>query len=143
MNDDGSGIRRLTNNTLSKDRDSRWSPDGTEIVYEKFISNLVGLAHKNIYLMRANGEQQRPLFPDPKEGVATILCGSCRAGQRTAKAFYLMNASFVGINTSVTSPFSESAVGNSKSRKPLSDSVPSGLSETQGGWTMTVPVFSQ
>ena len=40
-----------------------WSPDGTEIVYEKFISNGGGLAHKNIYLMRANGEQQHPLLP--------------------------------------------------------------------------------
>ena len=49
-----------------------WSPDGTEIAYEKFISNGGGLAHKNIYLMRANGEQQRPLFPDPQKGAATI-----------------------------------------------------------------------
>jgi tricorn protease-like protein len=164
MNDNGSGIRRLTNNTLSKDRDPRWSPDGKriaftrfmdkeqtqtsselfvmnadgtdqkrlthntvadgypswspdgqylafrshhevyvielasqrvqrltgtegelgstapdwspsgrEIAYEKFISNGPGLAHKNIYLMRANGEQQHPLFPDPQEGADTII----------------------------------------------------------------------
>ena len=50
-----------------------WSPDGREIAYEKFISNGGGLAHKNIYLMRANGEQQHPLFPDPQEGAATII----------------------------------------------------------------------
>ncbi len=50
-----------------------WSPDGREIAYEKFINNGGGLAHKNIYLMRANGEQQRPLFPDPKKGAATII----------------------------------------------------------------------
>ena len=50
-----------------------WSPDGTEIVYEKFIDNGGGLAHKNIYLMDANGDKQRPLFPDPKEGVATVI----------------------------------------------------------------------
>ena len=50
-----------------------WSPDGTEIVYEKFIDNGGGLAHKNIYLMRANGEQQHPLFPDPQEGADTII----------------------------------------------------------------------
>ena len=50
-----------------------WSPDGREIVYEKFLSNGSGLAHKNIYLMRANGDKQRPLFPDPKEGVATVI----------------------------------------------------------------------
>ncbi len=51
-----------------------WSPDGREIVYEKFLSNGGGFAHKNIYLMRANGEQQRPLLlPDPQEGVPTVL----------------------------------------------------------------------
>ena len=50
-----------------------WSPDGREIVYEKFLSNGGGFAHKNIYLMRANGDKQRPLFPDPKEGVATVI----------------------------------------------------------------------
>jgi Tol biopolymer transport system component len=50
-----------------------WSPDGTEIVYEKFIDNGGGLAHKNIYLMRANGDKQRPLLPDPQEGVATVI----------------------------------------------------------------------
>ena len=50
-----------------------WSPDGTEIAYEKFISNGPGLAHKNIYLMSANGDEQRPLLPDPKEGVPTVI----------------------------------------------------------------------
>ena len=49
-----------------------WSPDGTEIAYERFISNGPGLAHKNIYLMRANGDEQRPILPDPKEGVPTV-----------------------------------------------------------------------
>ena len=50
-----------------------WSPSGREIAYEKFISNGPGLAHKNIYLMDASGEQQRPLFPDPQEGAATLI----------------------------------------------------------------------
>ena len=50
-----------------------WSPDGREIAYEKFISNGPGLAHKNIYLMSANGDEQRPLLPDPKEGVPTVI----------------------------------------------------------------------
>ena len=56
-----------------------WSPDGTQIVYEKFINNLVrrpgfaaGLSHKNIYVMSADGENQRPLLPDPKLGAATV-----------------------------------------------------------------------
>ena len=57
-----------------------WSPDGTQIVYEKFINNLVrrpgfatGLSHKNIYVMSADGENQRPLLPDPKPGVDTVI----------------------------------------------------------------------
>ena len=57
-----------------------WSSDGTQIVYEKFISNrkpngggfAAGFSHKNIYLMSADGEDQRPLFPDPKPGANTI-----------------------------------------------------------------------
>ena len=56
-----------------------WSPDGTQIVYEKFINNLVrrpgfaaGLSHKNIYVMSADGENQRPLLPDPKLGADTV-----------------------------------------------------------------------
>ena len=44
-----------------------WSPDGTQIVYEKFIRNAgIGFAHKNIYIMSTTGENQRPLFLDPK-----------------------------------------------------------------------------
>ncbi|MDE0482889.1 MAG: hypothetical protein OXI67_09950 [Candidatus Poribacteria bacterium] len=57
-----------------------WSPDGTQIVYGKFISNrkpngkgvAAGFAHKNIYVMSADGEDQRPLFPDPKPGAKTV-----------------------------------------------------------------------
>ena len=50
-----------------------WSPSGREIAYEKFIDNGVGLAHKNIYLMSVNGDEQRPLFPDPQKGAATLI----------------------------------------------------------------------
>ena len=37
-----------------------WSPDGTQIVYEKFTE-----FGKNIYVMSADGENQRPLLPEP------------------------------------------------------------------------------
>ncbi|MDE0314055.1 MAG: hypothetical protein OXM61_04065 [Candidatus Poribacteria bacterium] len=40
-----------------------WSPDGTQIVYEKFTDSGI----RSIYVMSANGEDQRPLLPDPKE----------------------------------------------------------------------------
>ena len=72
-----------------------WSPDGTLIAYEKFLSNGVGFAHKNIYLMRADGDEQRPLLPDPKEGEATVIMRFFPAGRRTGNAFYLVNTSGV------------------------------------------------
>ena len=50
-----------------------WSPNGKEIVYERFISNGGGLAHKNIYLMDADGDNQRSLLPDPEKGALTII----------------------------------------------------------------------
>ena len=40
-----------------------WSPDGTQIVYEKFVRHGI----KNIYVMSANGEDQRPFLPDPEQ----------------------------------------------------------------------------
>jgi len=49
-----------------------WSPDGTQIVYEKFQNSGPGFAPKDIYLMSANGENQRPLFPDPQRGAKGI-----------------------------------------------------------------------
>ena len=42
-----------------------WSPDGKEILYEKFISRGIGLSHKNIWVMSADGTNNRPLLPDP------------------------------------------------------------------------------
>ena len=45
-----------------------WSPDGTQIVYEKFGPG----GHKDIYLMSANGENKRSLFPNPKPGAKGI-----------------------------------------------------------------------
>ena len=86
-----------------------WSPDGREIVYEKFLSNGGGFAHKNIYLMRANGEQQRPLLPDPQEGVATVIMRFFPRWSADGNAFYFMKSTGVAMNESVTSPFSESA----------------------------------
>ena len=50
-----------------------WSPSGREIAYGKFLSNGPGLAHQNIYLMSVNGDNQRPLLPDPPIGAKTIL----------------------------------------------------------------------
>ena len=43
-----------------------WSPDGEEIVYGRFVDRgKTGLSHKNIWIMSADGQNQRPLLPDP------------------------------------------------------------------------------
>ena len=42
-----------------------WSPDGTQIVFERFISIGNGISPKTIYVMSADGQHQRPALPDP------------------------------------------------------------------------------
>lgn len=44
---------------------SDWSPDGTQIVYENLQNR-----GKDIYLMSANGENQRPFFSNPNPGLS-------------------------------------------------------------------------
>ena len=43
--------------------DPDWSPDGTQIVYQQFAEDL----GRNLYVMSANGDNKRPLLPDPKQ----------------------------------------------------------------------------
>ena len=38
MNDDGSGKRRLTHNTTTEDLRPRWSPDGTQIAFIRYMN---------------------------------------------------------------------------------------------------------
>ena len=42
-----------------------WSPDGTQLAFERFLRIEAGLSPKNIYVMSADGQHQRPLLPDP------------------------------------------------------------------------------
>lgn len=48
-----------------------WSPDGTQIVYEKFQGG--GIAHKNVYVMSADGEDKRRFLPEPWVGGNAIF----------------------------------------------------------------------
>ena len=41
-----------------------WSPDGTQITFERFIRG-PGINSKTIYVMSTDGEQQRPVLPNP------------------------------------------------------------------------------
>lgn len=42
-----------------------WSPDGTQIVFERFIDIETGISPKTIYVMSADGQHQHPALPDP------------------------------------------------------------------------------
>ena len=42
-----------------------WSPDGTQITFERFIPIETGFSPKTIYVMYADGQHQRPALPDP------------------------------------------------------------------------------
>ena len=42
-----------------------WSPDGTQIVFERFVPIKNGISPKTIYVMSADGQHQRPVLPDP------------------------------------------------------------------------------
>ena len=45
-----------------------WSPDGKGILYKKHILREVGISDTNIWVMSADGANQRPLLPDQAPG---------------------------------------------------------------------------
>ena len=61
MNDDGSGIRRLTNNMQSKDRDPRWAPDGNRIAFTRFMDKEQMQTSSELFIMNADGTDQKRL----------------------------------------------------------------------------------
>ena len=67
MNDDGSHIRRLTDNPMA-DRHPRWSPDGKRIVFERGLAPKDPLADRksNIFVMDADGRHEHQLTDAPE-----------------------------------------------------------------------------
>lgn len=60
MNDDGSRRRRLTHNTTAKDSRPRWSPDGTQIVFVRYIDK--GNMHSSeVFIINADGTDPQRL----------------------------------------------------------------------------------
>jgi Tol biopolymer transport system component len=64
MNDDGSNVRLLTDKL--KPGPANWSPDGKQIVFERWINPVDSKSH-HIFLMNANGTNIRQLT-EPHEG---------------------------------------------------------------------------
>ncbi|MDE0088500.1 MAG: hypothetical protein OXU23_22445 [Candidatus Poribacteria bacterium] len=54
MNDDGTGRRRLTKNTESKDSYPRWSPDGKKIAFTRLMNKRTQASFE-LFVMNADG----------------------------------------------------------------------------------------
>ena len=67
MNDDGSRIRRLTDNPLA-DKYPRWSPDGKKIVFERSLApkDLLADRESKIFVMDADGRNEHQLTASPE-----------------------------------------------------------------------------
>ncbi len=55
MNDDGSRRRRLTQNTTAFDNYPRWSPDGTQIAFTRYMDKGKRQTSGELFLMNADG----------------------------------------------------------------------------------------
>lgn len=98
MNDNGSGIQRLTDN-LFRESHPRWSPDGTQIAFERHLEN--DSQKYQLFIMNANGTNQRQLTHNvdgSKNGLPTwspdgqfIAFSSNRSGRSEIYTINLQN----------------------------------------------------
>ncbi|MET1260578.1 DUF5050 domain-containing protein [Flagellimonas sp. DF-77] len=63
MNADGSDRKRLTFAKNTWDYGPDWSPDGEQIVFARTYRDTLGVAHKEIWMMKADGSEQTRLEP--------------------------------------------------------------------------------
>ncbi len=55
MNDEGTGRRRLTHNTTTKDSYPRWAPDGTKIAFTRYMDKEKIQTSSELFIMNADG----------------------------------------------------------------------------------------
>ena len=55
MNDDRTGSRQLTKNTVSTDRHPRWSPDGKRIAFTRIMDKKLSQTSGELFIMNADG----------------------------------------------------------------------------------------
>ncbi|MYB95400.1 hypothetical protein F4054_23675 [Candidatus Poribacteria bacterium] len=60
MNDDGSGRRRLTHNTTAEDNRPRWAPDGTQIVFTRYMDKAKAETSE-LFIINADGTEPQRL----------------------------------------------------------------------------------
>ena len=61
MNDDGSHKRRLTHSTQATHRYPRWSPDGTQIAFTRYMDRTQRQTTAEVFVMNADGTDPQRL----------------------------------------------------------------------------------
>ena len=61
MDDDGSRRRRLTQNTTALDEGPRWSPDGTKIVFTRYMDKTQQQNRAELFIINADGTNPQQL----------------------------------------------------------------------------------
>ena len=61
MNDDGTHRRRITKNTQAMDRHPRWSPDGTQVAFTRFMDKDRIQTSSEVFIINADGTAPQQL----------------------------------------------------------------------------------
>ena len=75
-NDDGTNRRRLTKNTVGKDLDPNWSPDGTQIAFIRRMGKEKDQTSDELFIMNAGGTELQRLTHDDVGDASPITTSS-------------------------------------------------------------------